>query len=228
MIGLRRGIGDLLAEGVQAAAQKIGKGSEGWAMQVKGMEVPMHDPRGKKGMGLAYATSFKGADHESTMHDEAFQRDNVLPELGLTVAMNRKQFAGKAALVKTLQEYWGVMSDVVTICKFPMVPPRPLKPALLVELVNAVTGWRLTVQEFVTTGERIFNLARLFNLREGIGRKDDRLPARFEEVLAEGGSAGESYPRQELEKLLDEYYALRGWSADGTPMPETLSRLGLA
>jgi aldehyde:ferredoxin oxidoreductase len=227
MISLREGIGDVLAEGVKTASQKIGKGSEQWAMHVKGMEVPMHDPRGKKGMGLAYATSFKGADHESSMHDEAFQRENVFPELGLTVAMDRKQFEGKAALVKTLQEYWGVMADVVTICKFPMCPPRPLKPGPLVELLNAVTGWDFTVQDFVTTGERIFNLARLFNAREGMTRKDDLLPLRFEEVLKEGGSAGESYPRKELEKLLDEYYRLRGWSAEGIPTQETLKRLGL-
>jgi aldehyde:ferredoxin oxidoreductase len=141
--------------------------------------------------------------------------------------MDRKQFEGKAALVKTLQEYWGVMADVVTICKFPMCPPRPLKPGPLVELLNAVTGWDFTVQDFVTTGERIFNLARLFNAREGMTRKDDLLPLRFEEVLKEGGSAGESYPRKELEKLLDEYYRLRGWSAEGIPTQETLKRLGL-
>jgi aldehyde:ferredoxin oxidoreductase len=227
MIGLRKGLGDLLAEGVKKASEKIGKGSEQWAMHVKGMEVPMHDPRGKKGMGLAYATSFKGADHESSMHDEAYQRENALQELGFTVAMNRKQYEGKSALVKTLQEYWGVMADAATICKFPMIPPRPLKPGLLVDFLNAVTGWNLTVKDFLTTGERIFNLARMFNVREGITKKDDQLPSRLEEVLKEGGSAGESYPKNELEKLLDEYYQLRGWTADGIPMPETLKRLGL-
>jgi len=227
MISLRKGLGDLLAEGVKKASQKIGKGSEQWAMHVKGMEVPMHDPRGKKGMGLAYASSFKGADHESSMHDEAYQRENALPELGFTVLMNRKQYDGKSALVKTLQEYWGVMADVATICKFPMIPPRPLKPGLLIELMNAVTGWNLTIKDFLTIGERIFNLARMFNVREGITRKDDQLPSRFEEVLKEGGSAGESYPKKELEKLLDEYYKLRGWTPDGIPTSETLKKLGL-
>lgn len=226
-IGLREGLGDLLAEGVKRAAQEIGKGSSEWAMHVKGLEIPMHDPRGKKGMGLAYATAFKGADHESSMHDEAYQRKDALPELGFTTPMDRKQFEGKAALVKILQDYWGIMSDVVSICKFPMIPPRPLKPELLVELLNAVTGWRVTIEEFLTVGERIFNVARLFNGREGIGRKDDLLPKRFEEPLREGGSAGESYPREELERLLDEYYRLRGWSAEGMPTAETLKKLGL-
>jgi len=227
LISLREGPGDLLAEGVKRASQRIGKGSEQWALHVKGMEVPMHDPRGKKGMGLAYATSFKGADHESSMHDEAYQRENALPELGFTVPMARKQFEGKAALVKSLQEYWGVMSDAAPICKFPMIPPRPLKPGLVVELLNAVTGWNFTLEDFLTTGERIFNLARMFNVREEMNRKDDLLPLRFEETLKEGGSAGESYPRKELEKLLDEYYRLRGWNPEGVPTPETLKRLGL-
>jgi len=227
MISFRKGLGDLLAEGVKKTSEKIGKGSEQWAMHIKGMEVPMHDPRGKKGMGLAYATSFKGADHESSMHDEAYQRENALTELGFTVPMNRKQYEGKSPLVKTLQEYWGVMSDVVTICKFPMIPPRPLKPGLLVDLLNAVTGWNFTIEDFLTTGERIFNLARIFNVREGITRKDDQLPKRFEETLKEGGSAGESYPKKELEKLLDEYYKLRGWTPDGIPTSETLKKVGL-
>jgi len=227
LISIREGLGDLLAEGIKKASENIGKGSEQWAMHVKGMEVPMHDPRGKKGMGLAYATSFKGADHESSMHDEAYQRENALPDLGFVVPMNRKQFEGKATLVKSLQEYWGVMADTATICKFPMIPPRPLKPRLLVELLNAVTGWNFTVNDFLTIGERIFNLARMFNVREGVMRKDDQLPERFEEVLEEGGSAGESYPKQELEKLLDEYYRLRGWTSDGIPTSETLKRLSL-
>jgi aldehyde:ferredoxin oxidoreductase len=220
-------LGELLGEGVKRAAAKIGKGSEKYALHVKGQELPMHDPRGKKGMGLAYATSFKGADHESSMHDEAYQRENALPELGFTMPMARKQFEGKAGLVKCLQEYWGVMSDAVSLCKFPMIPPRPLKTGLVVELLNAVTGWNFTLEDFLTTGERIFNLARMFNVREGASRKDDLLPLRFEEELKEGGSAGESYPRKELEKLLDEYYRLRGWNPEGIPTPETLSRLSL-
>jgi len=228
LIGLRKGLGDLLAEGVKKASQEIGKGSEKWAIHIKGIEVPMHDPRGKKGMGLAYATSFKGADHESSMHDETFQRENALSELGFTVPMDRRQFEGKSTLVKVLQEYWGVMPDALTICKFPMVPPRPLKPGRLVGLLNAVTGWHFTIKDFLITGERIFNLARMFNVREGMTRKDDKLPRRFEEVLKEGGSTGESYPKEELDKLLDEYYRLRGWTPDGIPTSNTLRRLELS
>jgi len=226
-IAHREGIGDILAEGVKFASKKIGKGSENWAMCVKGSEVPMHDPRGKKGMGLAYATALKGADHESSMHDEAFERENVLPDLGLKESMSRKQFGGKPFLVKTLQDYWGIMSDVLTICKFPMIPPRPLTPARLVKLLNLVTGWNFTIEEFLKTGERIFNLGRLFAAREGISRSDDTLPRRFAEVLSEGGSAGENFDQDNLQKMLDEYYHLRGWDNEGKPYPETLKKLGL-
>jgi len=227
IIAKRKGIGNILAEGVKAAAENIGRGSEKWAMHVKGLEVPMHDPRGKKGMGLAYATALKGADHESSMHDEAFERENALPELGFKEPMSRKQFKGKPLLVKTLQDYWGIMSDALTICKFPMIPPRPLTPTRLVELLNLVTGWNFSIQDFLTVGERIFNLGRLFNIREGINRSHDCLPQRFAEVLSEGGSAGESFRSEDLQIMLDEYYNLRGWDKEGKPYPETLKRLGL-
>lgn len=227
IIAHRQGIGDILAQGVKAASEKIGKGSENWAMHVKGLEVPMHDPRGKKGMGLAYATALKGADHESSMHDEAFEKENALPDLGLKEPMSRKQFDGKPFLVKTLQDYWGIMSDALPICKFPMIPPRPLTPARLVKLLNLVTGWNFTIEEFLQVGERTFNLGRLFDAREGISRSDDTLPRRFAEVLSEGGSAGENLDSDSLKTMLDEYYRLRGWDNEGRPYPETLKRLGL-
>ncbi|MCK4926698.1 aldehyde ferredoxin oxidoreductase C-terminal domain-containing protein, partial [Candidatus Aerophobetes bacterium] len=227
IIAHRQGIGDILAQGVKAASEKIGKGSENWAMHVKGLEIPMHDPRGKKGMGLAYATALKGADHESSMHDEAFEKENALPDLGLKEPMSRKQFDGKPFLVKTLQDYWGIMSDALPICKFPMIPPRPLTPARLVKLLNLVTGWNFTIEEFLQVGERTFNLGRLFDAREGISRSDDTLPRRFAEVLSEGGSAGENLDSDSLKTMLDEYYRLRGWDNEGRPYPETLKRLGL-
>lgn len=227
IIAHRQGIGDTLAQGVKAASEKIGKESENWAMHVKGLEVPMHDPRGKKGMGLAYATALKGADHESSMHDEAFEKENALPDLGLKEPMSRKQFGGKPFLVKTLQDYWGIMSDALPICKFPMIPPRPLTPARLVKLLNLVTGWDFTIEEFLQAGERTFNLGRLFDAREGISRSDDTLPRRFAEVLSEGGSVGENFDQDNLQKMLDEYYRLRGWDNEGRLYPETLKRLGL-
>jgi len=227
MIAMRDGIGDVLAEGVRKASEKIGKGSERWAMHVKGLEIPMHDPRGKKGMGLAYATAVKGADHESAMHDECFERENALTDLGFAKPIGRKEFQGKPLVVKKTQELWGILSDVLPVCKFPMVPPRPLKPGRLVSALRFVTGWDISLEEFLTAGERIFNLGRLFNVREGVNRIQDILPNRFSERLQEGGSADEAITKDDLDRMLDEYYGLRGWSTEGIPKEETLLRLGL-
>jgi len=227
MIAFREGVGDMLAEGVRRASQKIGKGSKEWAMHVKGLEVPMHDPRGKKGMALAYATALKGADHESAMHDDVFERENVLPDLGYVKPMARKEYQGKPLLVKKTQELWGILSDALPICKFPMAPPRPLTPGRLVSALRLVTGWNISLEEFLQVGERIFNLGRLFNVREGADRSLDLLPSRFSEPVPEGGSAGETITKEDLERMLDEYYSLRGWTKDGVPKEESLIRLNL-
>lgn len=227
MIALREGIGETLAEGVRKASEKIGKGSQAWAMHVKGLEIPMHDPRGKKGVGLSYATSTKGADHESSMHDECFEKENALVELGFEKPLGRKEFQGKPLMVKKTQDFWGVMADVLPICKFPMAPPRPLKPDVLVSALRYVTGWDISLDEFLSVGERIFNLSRLFNVKEGVNRTQDVLPPRFSERLQEGGSAGEAITKEDLDKMLDEYYDLRGWTRDGVPKGELLTRLGL-
>jgi aldehyde:ferredoxin oxidoreductase len=212
---------------VKRASEKIGKGSQALAMHIKGLEIPMHDPRGKKGMALAYATAIKGADHESAMHDDPFERENALPELGYVKPMGRKEYHGKPELVKKTQELWGILSDALPICKFPMAPPRPLKPGRLVSALRLVTGWDISLEEFLQVGERIFNLGRLFNVREGVDRTLDVLPDRFSEHLQEGGSAGETITKVDLERMLDEYYTLRGWTEDGIPKKETLVRLGL-
>jgi aldehyde:ferredoxin oxidoreductase len=228
MISFREGIGDILAEGVKNASEQIGRGSQELAMHVKGLEIPMHDPRGKKGMALAYATAIKGADHESAMHDDPFERENALPELGYVNPMGRNEFKGKPLLVKKTQELWGILSDALPICKFPMAPPRPLKPNRLVLALRLVTGWDISLEEFLRVGERIFNLGRLFNVREGVDRTLDVLPDRFSEPLPEGGSAGETITKEDLQRMVDEYYDLRGWATNGVPKEETLARLDLS
>lgn len=226
-IGRREGFGAVLAEGVKRAAERVGQGSEAWAVHVKGLEVPMHDPRGKKGMGLAYATAGKGADHEASMHDEAFQRENAMPAFGFTEPMARQSTDGKPRLVKTLQDYWGVLADALPICKFPLIPPRPFTPERVLAVLVAVTGWDMDLEEYLAAGERISNLWRCLNLLEGEEALADKLPPRFAEVLPDGGSAGERYPAEQLAAALQDYYALRGWSPEGIPTAETLKRLGL-
>jgi len=226
-IARKKGIGKLLAEGVKRAAEKVGHDAENFAIHVKGMEVAMHDPRGKKGQGLSYATSHKGADHMESMHDEAFQGENVLPALGFTEPIDRRTLKGKAKLVKLTQDYWGTMADCLVTCKFFMTPPRPLTPERVISSLNYITGWNISLDDYMEIGERVFNLCRIFNLREGMEPlKEDRLPKRFSEVLLEGGSKGESISADEFANELVEYYKLRGWN-QGVPTKDTLIRLGL-
>ena len=226
-IAYRRGVGALLADGVRQAAAKVGRGSEAWALHVKGFEMAFHDPRGKKGMGLAYATANRGACHLQTVHEDALEAGGPFPELGLDTAMSRKQLDGKAYLVKITQDYFGTLGDTLGICKFPTNAWRPYTPTRVAQAVALVTGWDINLGELLTAGERIFNLCRMFNVREGISRADDALPSRLGEPLPEGASAGETVSAEDLEKLLEEYYKLRGWDRNGIPTPETLVRLGL-
>ncbi len=223
----RRGVGALLAEGTREAARRVGQGSEAWTLEVKGLEFPMHDPRGKKGQGLSYMTCPRGACHMNAIHDEAFEVQSPFPDLGFDLPMSRVAIEGKARLVKITQDYWGTLSDSVGICKFPANAWRPYKAALMAEYIRLVTGWDMGMEEMLLAGERIFNLARMFNVREGVRRKDDSLPPRMAEPLPDGPSAGECISQADLDRMLDEYYALRGWDRDGVPMPETLARLGL-
>lgn len=226
-IAYRRGLGALLADGLRAAVETVGQGSDAWALEVKGQELPLHDPRGKKGMGLAYATTNRGADHMQTIHEDALALGGPFPELGLDRAMDRNQLEGKAYLVKTTQDYFGTLADTLGICKFPMNAWRPYTPTRVAEAVALVTGWDITLQELVTTGERIYNLCRLFNVREGITRANDTAPRRLAEPLPAGGSAGERFTDADLDSLLEDYYQLRGWDENGIPTRETLVRLGL-
>jgi len=226
-IAYRRGLGGLLADGVRKASARVGQGSEAWALQVKGLEMALHDPRGKKGMGLAYATANRGACHLQTIHEDAMEAGGPYPELGLDAAMSRKQLEGKAYLVKATQDYFGTLGDSLGICKFPMNAWRPFTPTRVAQAVALVTGWDVSLEELLTAGERIYNLCRLFNVREGITRADDTLPVRIGEALPEGESAGETVRPEDLQKLLGEYYELRGWDEKGIPTPETLARLEL-
>jgi len=210
-IAYREGIGDLLAEGVKRAAEKIGRGSEKFAPHVKGMEIPGYDPRGSFGMALAYATSDRGACHQRAWTVKMETYGMVGP---------RFSYENRARIVKEIQDERAVCFSLV-LCDF-----MPLDPEDFVELLNKATGFDLTIEEYLKVGERIWNLARIFSIREAdISRKDDYLPPRFyEEVLP---STGYSVNREEFERMLDEYYELRGWDKNGIPTREKLKELGL-
>jgi aldehyde:ferredoxin oxidoreductase len=207
-IAERSGFGNLLADGSMRAAALIGKGSGRYAIQTKGLEIAMHDPRAHKGMGLAYAVSPVGGDHmeaETTVFEHG---KIVYPGIGLKV-LHRFSVQGKAELVFKLQNLWAALS-AMGFCLLACgsgCTGYPLKYNLM--FYEAVTGVKMPIEELLRTGERIFNLKRLFNLKHGAIKSDDRLPKRIlEEKLREGGSRGQTV---DLKKMLVEYYRLRGW-----------------
>ncbi len=211
----RHGIGDYTAEGAARLAEYFG--SPDSAIHVKGLELPAYDPRGINSMALSYATSNRGGCH---LRAYAVSFDVLgAPEKYDPLAIDLK----KVELIKYQQDYFSVIDSLV-VCKFNTFATDHTD---YVEILKAVTGWSdLTADELLTTGERIYNIERLFAVREGRGYKDT-LPKRLlTEPLPDGPAAGKT-AKEALETYLPKFYELRGWK-DGIPLPETLDRLGLS
>jgi aldehyde:ferredoxin oxidoreductase len=224
LMAFREGIGDILADGTRVAAEKIGKGSEKYAMHVKGLELPGYDVRGLKAHGLNYATSYTGADHN---RGYAFQEVFGIP---IPYEVDRFATAGKGKLTKWNQDVRSVTCDAATMCAFLLDMAVPaIATQNTADLMEAVTGLKFTAEEVEAVGERINNLARAFNVREGFTRDDDRLPERLmTEPLEVGASKGHVISKEDLKQMLDEYYTERGWDLNtGAPTREKLKELGL-
>lgn len=222
MIGEREGLGELLGEGSKRAAAEIGGDAEHYAIHVKGLELPMHDPRAVHSDAIAYATSNRGACHLQAL-SHAVEARVAMPELGYDKVLDRFADAGKGEMTAKMQHLMCLL-DSLKLCKF-IIFGR-LQIATMAEWLNYTTGWDADAAELLTTGERIFNLKRLYNVACGVTAADDTLPRRIlAEPRPDGGSAG-SLPNLELQKA--EYYRFRGWTLDGIPTAETLARLGLA
>ena len=222
-IAHREGLGDLLAEGVLRAAQKIGRGTERFAMQVKGQEYPMHEPRLKRGLAIGYAISPTGADHCHALHDmdmntpneEGFQPNNALRSMGVLDPLPMESLGPdkvRATLYNTILQ---VLNNCLNVCLF---VPWTLNEK--VELVQAATGWNVTAYELVKVAERAFTLARLFNIREGFGPDDDRLAERSYGPTTSGPLADGGIDREELREAMQTYYGMMGWD-EGTGVPRT-------
>jgi len=232
-IARRQGIGDLLAEGVKRAAEKVAKGADEFAMHVKGLELPLHEFRGMKGHALAVATSNRGGCHLQVETDDLFETQ-LCPEIGIDETSMPKNYrdrlyAGpeKVKLNKIVGDLFALFDSFV-VCKWTVYPCGGTKITTLNEIVAAATGWDITVSDLMKTGERIFNLCRAFNVREGITRKDDALPKRFTEALAEGPYKGEAISNEVFAEMLNYYYEFRGWDKEtGVPAKEKLEQLEL-
>jgi len=198
MIAKRTGIGDALAEGTKRAAERFGKGAAEFAMHSKGQEFPMHMPRYKPGMGMGYAISPTGADHMQGMHDAGswdVGPNKVRTFIHRQVSSSIKNCAG--------------------ICVF-----LPYSQQRVAEIVEAITGWRVTDWELMRSGERALHMARAFNIISGITRADEVLPNRIHEAFTSGPLKGIGYGKEKLSNAISLYYDMMGWDRE-TGIPGT-------
>jgi len=230
LIAARKGIGDLLAEGVKLASEKI-KGSKDLAMHVKGMEIPFHEPRIKQMLGLGYAVSPTGPYYTVVEHDTDFDfnadqlfMDKVSP-LTVYERLELESLSEKKVRMFYLLQPVFSMLDAVCGCIFAFSPVRFFNFEHLVEIVNSATGWESSLFELVKIGEKRINMYKLFALREGIEK--DCLPPRFFEPIENGPKKGARLNKQELDNAIQLYYRLAGWNKKGRPTFEKLLELDL-
>jgi len=221
MMGEREGLGNILADGTKAAAERIGKGSEKYAMHVKGLELPAYDVRGAKAHGLNYATAFTGADHNKGY---AFQEIFGIP---IPYAVDRLATEGKGKLCKWNQDARTALADSPTMCVFLMdMAVADFMFENTADLMEGTTGLTYTPEEVHQVGERVNNLARVFNTLAGLTRADDDLPERLKtEPIPSGPSKGQMISQADLDFMLDEYYEARGWTREGIPTRAKLEEL---
>jgi aldehyde:ferredoxin oxidoreductase len=214
-IAYREGIGNILAEGVKKAAKLIGRGSEKFAVHVKGLEPPGYDPRGLKGVALAYAVSCRGACHlRHLAHRPNLTGTHPFRE----GKVDRFSYDGQAEIIKEQEDFYTII-DCMVLCKFLSLPTiGPILWEELERLYSIITGAKVKRANLISAAERVHNLIRLFNMREGIGPSDDDLPERLKtEPLKKGASEGQIVKSEELGRMRNRYYELRGWDESGKP-----------
>ena len=199
----------------------------------KGMDYPAVDTRGTKGMALSFAVSPRGGDHLKGLSlyevaPDIYVRD-IKRETGIEVTPQYwLRYETKAGLMRW-HENWHCVVDSLGLCKLEGIAIKPLQPKHFRRLLAAATGWDVSVADLERVGERIWNLERLFNVREGMGRGDDLPPRRLlQEPIATGPARGERLDRESYERMLTEYYRLRGWDPEtGIPTSEKQRELDL-
>jgi aldehyde:ferredoxin oxidoreductase len=231
LISMREGIGDILAEGVKIASERLGKGSEEFAIQGKGLEAPAHDARSGKALAVAYGTANRGMCHIHPLEGMAYDSGKLdfgMVKYGLPDpnTVHRWDEKGKGKSVKILQDGL-IMPDILSTCKFFMY--GGLNIDNYADMLSALTGWEIDGWELLKVGERVTNLQRLFNMREGFGRNDDLIPERVRKIPSFGIYKDEQRCAiKDYEGMLNEYYEARGWDLiTGKPSKDKLRELGL-
>lgn len=219
-IGNREGLGDILAEGVKRAAERIGKGAEEYAMHVKGQEMPGYEPRALKALGMNYALSNVGANH---CYGYAQQElGNPRPRI-----LDPAADEDKGDVVRYNQDYTAAL-ELVHACTFPGNNLECFGLELVAKMLAAALGEpKFGSEDYLWhVAEKVYNLERCFNIREGFTRKDDTLPKRmYTEPLKGGLRDGEVIRKPDT--IIDEYYDARGWDRNGIPTRATLAKFGL-
>ncbi|HKZ88561.1 MAG TPA: aldehyde ferredoxin oxidoreductase family protein [Candidatus Bathyarchaeia archaeon] len=217
-MGKREGIGDVLADGVKVAAQKIGKGADKLAQHIKGLEVTGYDLRCLKTAALAFAVSFRGADHNRTSAYAIDMKGKV---------DRLKAEKGRGKLVKDLEDTYALIDSLI-VCKNARGAFYKELPDMA-KLYSLVTGYDVTPEELSVAAERVNTLARLINIREGLSQKDDTLPWKVmnEPIPDEGPVKGSMVTQDELDLMLDDYYESRGWTLKGVPTTAKLKQLDM-
>ena len=227
MIARREGFGDKMAEGSKRLAAWIGNGSEAHLVEVKGQELPMHEPRAKHALGVGYAVAPVGADHMMNMHDTAFtQPGDNLERVAEVQHIDPLAFddLGHQKMELFYHEVnWKHAEDCALVCHF-----YPYKYSHVAEALSGVTGCEYGPRDVLTVGERAQTLSRLFNLREGFSVKDDKLPSRVMKAFKKGPLADVEITEEVFFNARNYWYGLMGWTEEGVPTSERLQELELA
>lgn len=222
-IGLRKGLGEIFAGGIRPAASALGGGTSDLAVEVKGMDLPAHDPRSFFSLALNYATCPQGACHLRGFPHVGEIRMTI-PEAGYDCLTERFSMSGKASMVKLFQDYAFLLDSLVDCC-FMQISGLSLSETC--KALGAITGEEYTAQSALQIGERAFNMQRLMNIQDGLTRDDDRLPGQVLRPASSGPRAGKT-PSDGFAEALEEYYLARGWTWEGVPTEEKAAELGLA
>ena len=223
----REGFGDILSKGINHVAQWVGKGSEIFAMQVKGLDPGMHEPRLMPSMGLGFMVNPHGADHCLNVHDTRFASKEGLRSLnplGFHDPVPMDDIGPRKVALFRVEYLRQLLTDCLSICH--------LSSALadwdtMVRIVNAVTGWNTSVMELLRIMERVMTATRVYNIREGFTDEDDKLPQRYFEPKTSGSLSEKRLDREKMEQAKRYYYRLMGWDDKGVPLPEKIEELAL-
>jgi aldehyde:ferredoxin oxidoreductase len=223
-------LGKVLGQGSERAARIWGNGADECLITVKGAEAPAHMPQAKRSLALIYAVNPFGADHQSSEHDPYYEDGvadfnlNRLKQVGLDSPQPGYSLTDEKVRFAYETEVFYSMLDSAELCQFVFGPTWTLYDAEeTARMINAVSGWDLTVEDLMEIGRRRLNLFRVFNAREGFGRKNDSLPKKFFKALSgTGPTSGMALTHEEVDSAISHYYELAGWTSDGVPTPETL------